>query len=72
MVIAYNPNLHFIIHCKKLQKQDYNSFPPNLILHKIHTKDEHKIHCVLISIIENMNPNCNIIPCFVEKIQNNT
>jgi len=24
MVIAYNQNLHFRIHDKKLQKQDYN------------------------------------------------
>jgi hypothetical protein len=45
MVIAYNQNLHFRIHCKKLQKQNYNSFHHNLILQKIHTKDEHKIQC---------------------------
>ncbi len=44
MVIAYNHNLHFIIHCKKFQKQDYNSFHHNRILQKIQTKDEHKIH----------------------------
>ncbi len=44
MVIAYNQNLHFKMHCKKLQIQNYNSFPPNLILQKIHTKDEHRIH----------------------------
>jgi hypothetical protein len=31
LVIAYNQNLHFGIHCKKLQKQDYNSFHHNLI-----------------------------------------
>jgi hypothetical protein len=45
MVIAYNQNIHFIIHCKKLQIQYYNSFHHNLILKKIHTKDEHRIHC---------------------------
>jgi len=44
MVIAYNQNLHFKIHCKKLQKQYYNSFHHNLILQKFHTKDEYKIH----------------------------
>ncbi len=44
MVIAYNQDLHFIIHYKKLHKQDYNSFHRNLTLQKIHTKDEHKIH----------------------------
>jgi hypothetical protein len=44
MVIAYNQNLHLKIHCKKLQKQYYNSFHHNLILQKIHTKGEHKIH----------------------------
>jgi hypothetical protein len=32
MVITYNQNLHFWIHCKKLQKQDYNSFHHNLTL----------------------------------------
>jgi hypothetical protein len=32
MVIAYNQNLHFHIHCKKLQKQYYNSFHHNLTL----------------------------------------
>ncbi len=44
MVITYNQNLYFIIHCKKLQKQYYNSFHYNLTLQKIHTKDEHRIH----------------------------
>ncbi len=44
MVITYNQNLHFIIHCKKPQKQYYNSFHHNLILHKIHTKYEHRSH----------------------------
>ncbi len=44
MVIVYNQNLHFRIHCKKLQKQYYNSFHHNLPLSKIHTKDENKIH----------------------------
>jgi hypothetical protein len=44
MVIVYNLNLHFKIPCKKLQKQDYNSFHHNLTLQKIHTKDEHRIH----------------------------
>jgi hypothetical protein len=38
MVIAYNQNLHFRIHYKKLQKQYYNSFHHNLTLQKIHTK----------------------------------
>jgi hypothetical protein len=38
MVIAYNQNQHFKIHCKKIQKQIYNSFHYNLILQKIHTK----------------------------------
>jgi hypothetical protein len=32
MVITYNQNLHFIIHYKKLQKQNYNSFHHNLTL----------------------------------------
>ncbi len=45
MVIAYNQNLYFIIHYKKLQKQDYNSFHHSLILQKNHAKDEHGIHC---------------------------
>jgi hypothetical protein len=45
MIITNNQNLHFKIHCKKVQKQNYNSFHHNLILQKIHTKDEHKIHC---------------------------
>jgi hypothetical protein len=40
MVIAYNQNMHFKIHCKKLHKQDYNSFHHNLTLQKIHTKYE--------------------------------
>jgi len=44
MVVAYNQNLHFKIHCKNLHKQDYNSFHHNLILQIIHTKDEHIIH----------------------------
>jgi hypothetical protein len=43
MVIMYSQNLHFIIHCKKLHKQDYNSFHHNLTLQKIHTKDEHRV-----------------------------
>jgi hypothetical protein len=38
MVIAYNQNLHFKIHCKKLDKQNYNSFHHNLRLQKNHTK----------------------------------
>jgi hypothetical protein len=37
IVISYNQNLHFKMHCKKLKKQDYNSFHHILILHKIHT-----------------------------------
>jgi hypothetical protein len=45
IVIAYNQNLHFIIHYKKLQKQYYNSLHHNLALQKIHTKTEHIIHC---------------------------
>jgi hypothetical protein len=44
MVIAYNQNLHFEIHYKKLQKQYYNPFHHNLTLQKNHTKDEHRIH----------------------------
>ncbi len=44
MVIAYNHNLHFKIHYKKIQKQDYNSFHHNLTLHETHKKDEHIIH----------------------------
>ncbi len=43
MVIAYNQNLYLKIHCKKLHKQDYNSFHHNMILHKIHTKNEHTL-----------------------------
>jgi hypothetical protein len=45
MDIAYDQNLHFRIHYKKFQKQDYNSFHHNLTLQEIHTKDEHRIHC---------------------------
>ncbi len=45
MVIAYNQNLYFKIHCKKLLNQYYNSFNHNLMLQKMHTKYEHKIHC---------------------------
>jgi hypothetical protein len=44
MVITYNHNLHFKIHYKELQKQDYNSFHHNLTLKKVHTKVEHRIH----------------------------
>jgi hypothetical protein len=36
MVISYNQNLHFKIHCKKLQKQDYISFYHILILNNPH------------------------------------
>jgi hypothetical protein len=43
MVITYNQNLHFKIHCKKNQKQDYNSCHHKVTLQKIHTKDEHRI-----------------------------
>jgi hypothetical protein len=43
VVIAYNHNLHFKLHCKTLQKQDYNSFHRNLTLQNIHTKYEHMI-----------------------------
>jgi hypothetical protein len=32
-----NQNLHFKMHCKKLQKQYYKSFHHNLTLQKIHT-----------------------------------
>jgi len=35
IVITYNQNLHFRIHCKKLQKQDYNSFHHNLALQRL-------------------------------------
>ncbi len=45
MVIVYNQDLHFRIHCKNVHKQYYNSFHHNLTLEKINTKDEHKIHC---------------------------
>ncbi len=34
MVISYNQNLHLYIHCKKLLKQDYNSFCHILIFKK--------------------------------------
>jgi hypothetical protein len=44
MVIVCNQNFHFKIHCKKLHKQNYNSFHHILTLLKIHTKDEHRIH----------------------------
>jgi hypothetical protein len=45
MVISYNQNLHFIIHYKKIQKQDYNSFHHGLILQKKFTQQyEHRIH----------------------------
>ncbi len=50
IVVAYNQSLHFRIHCKKLQKQNYNSFHHNLTLQKIHTKDEHKIHCKSLGV----------------------
>jgi hypothetical protein len=46
MLNAYNQNLYFRIHYKKIQKQDYNSFHHNLTLKEIHTKDEHRIHCM--------------------------
>jgi hypothetical protein len=54
---------------KKLQKQYYSSFHHNPIPQKNCTKDEHKIHykSLCFSIVENMNPNYSIIPCFVEK-----
>jgi hypothetical protein len=65
MVIAYVQNLHFKIHCKKLQKQDYNSFHHNLILQKIQRKYEQRI--IVEVCTKNMNPNYNIIPSFVEK-----
>jgi hypothetical protein len=69
MVITYNQNLHFKIHYKKFQTQDYNSFHHNLTLEEIHTKDEHKIHyrSLCFSITKNMNPIYSIIPCFVFK-----
>jgi hypothetical protein len=51
MVIQYNQNLHFRIHYKKLHKQYYNSFHDNIILKKIHTEDEHKIHCRVCSYL---------------------
>jgi len=38
MVVAYNQNLHFKIHDKKFQKQDYNSFHYILLLHRIHSR----------------------------------
>ncbi len=44
LVIAYSQNLHFRIHCKKLHKQEYNSFHHNLVLQKIHLEVEHKVH----------------------------
>jgi len=44
MVITYNQNLHFTIHCKETPKKNHNSFHHNLTLQKIHTKDEHQIH----------------------------
>ncbi len=71
MVISYNQNLHFRIHCKKLQKQYYNSFHHNLILQKIHTMMNSMQKFVLFCIIENMNQNYNRIPCFIENNQNN-
>jgi hypothetical protein len=37
MVISYNQNLHFKIHCKKLQRQDFTSFHHVQILQQIHT-----------------------------------
>ncbi len=37
MVISYNHNLYFKIQCRKIQRQDYNSFHYILILQKIHT-----------------------------------
>jgi hypothetical protein len=69
IIIAYNQNLHFKIHCKTLQKQEYNSFHHNLILQKNHTKVEHRIHykSMFLCIIKNINPNYSIIPSFVEK-----
>jgi hypothetical protein len=68
MVIAYNQSLHLKKHYKKLQKQDYNSFHHNLIVQKIHTKDEHKIHCrslCFFYIIKNIPQNYSMVPCFV-------
>jgi hypothetical protein len=34
MVISYNHNLYFKIQCRKIQRQDYNSFHYILILQK--------------------------------------
>jgi hypothetical protein len=40
ITIIYNSK-YFV---KQLQIHDYNSFHHNMILQKVHTKDEHKIH----------------------------
>jgi hypothetical protein len=61
MVIAYNHNLHFKIHYKKFQKQDYNSFHHNLTIQEILTKDEHIIPCV------EKNPKTTLKICAISK-----
>ncbi len=70
MVISNNYNFHFRIRCKKLQKQNYNSFHHIMILQKIHTTIQLQNSLqkyVLLCITKNMNQNYSKIPCFVEK-----
>ncbi len=70
MVISYNQNLHFKIHCKKLQKINYNSFHHIMILQKIHTTIQTQNSMqkyVLLCIIENMNQNYNRSHVLLEK-----
>jgi hypothetical protein len=37
MVITYNQNLHFKVHYRKIQRQNFNSFHHILILQQIYT-----------------------------------
>jgi len=69
MVIAYNQNFHFEIHCKKFHKQDYNSFHHNLILQKITQKMNIKFTVEICAYLyyQKIPKNYSIIPCFVEK-----
>jgi hypothetical protein len=44
MVVSYNQNLRFKIHCKKLQKQDYISFHHIFMLKQLTQQYEQEIH----------------------------
>jgi hypothetical protein len=69
MVISYNQNLYFRIQCKKIQRQDYNSFHYILILQKIsHNNIDMQITievCTSLFYLK-LNKNYSKIPCSVE------